>query len=338
MVKHYLLGLNVCAFFILGDEVYILSIASNAGDPKTFEHLNFVVKEIIERILDEWPNNITLTDTDPNGNEHHCTTPMAFKSLFSKNMIRLLNIRYSKKDGEKIKELNKLEEELKVCHNFLVKNQFKKIILSQREIQLSQHVFYKFHELGQQRDNPYLLKCLKDGREKHEELRLMHDTGRECRRQAVWVGLQRHVIILIFAISLCLNLVPMSSIPDAELVDLDKKCMVESPELILDGEKSGIFKEPIDYVMIGNSVHRICAPLVNNERMYSLIFWTKTGAEDNNPTSEKIVSYYFFTLYIVFNKFQFGGVIYNIEKLNESFSLHNSHTEAESNVSKAITL
>jgi hypothetical protein len=113
--------------------------------------------------------------------------------------------------------------------------------------------------------------------------------------------------------------------------------MVESPALVQEGIKSGYFKED-SYIMIGGSVHRVCAPPLGNERMYSLIFWEKEDAEDNHPTLDKIVSNILLILFMVFSNFQFGGVIYNIEKLNTSFSLQNGHTQVESNVSKTLTL
>ena len=97
---------------------------------------------------------------------------------------------------------------------------------------------------------------------------------------------------------------PMSRVPDAELVHLDKKYMVESSALVQEGLQSGIFKYTEDkpnFVMIGNSVHRIFAPPLGNERMYSLIFWTKTDAEDNHPTVDKIVSDIFFKSFSCFS-------------------------------------
>lgn len=112
--------------------------------------------------------------------------------------------------------------------------------------------------------------------------------------------------------------------------------MVESPDHVHDGLKSGIFTDgPINYVMIGNSVHRICAPPLN-EKTYSLIFWTKTDAEDNDPTTDKIVSDKFFNYFMGFHKFQFGGIIYNIEKLDQSFSLESAHTRVEGSVSNTL--
>jgi len=143
---------------------------------------------------------------------------------------------------------------------------------------------------------------LKTGKDRGGELKLAYEMGKACRNQAVWIGLQRHAIISIFSISLLLTLVAMRSTPDAELDDLKKKYMVESPALVQEGKKSGIFTdEPLNYEMIGNSVHRICAPPLDNEKMYSLIFWTKKDGEDNTPTTDKIVSYIFFQLFSWFS-------------------------------------
>jgi hypothetical protein len=64
----------------------------------------------------------------------------------------------------------------------------------------------------------------------------------------------------------------------------------------------------------------------------------KDDAEDSHLTLDKIVSNILLIFFMVFNKFQFGEVIYNIEKLNKSFSLQNYHTQVESNVSKTLTL
>jgi hypothetical protein len=109
--------------------MFILCIAPKEEYPPSFKQFNSAINLVIEKVLNEWPNPTTVEKTgmDPNGNEHHCTTRMAFMSLFSNNMTRLLNIMHTMKDDEKIMELEKLKDALEgsnVCYNFLVKYQF----------------------------------------------------------------------------------------------------------------------------------------------------------------------------------------------------------------------
>lgn len=75
-------------------------------------------------ILNEWPNSVTSTGTtDPNGNQYHCTTRAAFISLFSKDLMRLLNTMKSKFDEEGFEKLMELNRALTVCCNFLLNDQ-----------------------------------------------------------------------------------------------------------------------------------------------------------------------------------------------------------------------
>jgi len=113
-------------FFILMFHKFILSIAPSAGDMKSFKIFGSNIKEVIENTIKEWPNMFTVREADPNGNSHHCTTKMAFMSLFHQNLIRLMNTTYSNKDIGKFEELKKLNEALKVCYNSVLKDQILK--------------------------------------------------------------------------------------------------------------------------------------------------------------------------------------------------------------------
>lgn len=76
---------------------------------------------------------------------------------------------------------------------------------------------------------------------------------------------------------------------------LNNKLLVELEDFAELGLKSGVLnmgsendKEP-NFVILENCAHRICAPRQDDDRFYSLIFWTKDSPDDNLPMPAKIV-------------------------------------------------
>jgi len=101
----------------------------------------------------------------------------------------------------------------------------------------------------------------------------------------VWIGLERYVHQL--------GLLKLQNIfyrlSAEELETFDKKKLVETTELVEIGTKSGVLKGSDNFVLLENQVYRICAPESPEDKMWSIILWTKENAKDNNPCPEKIV-------------------------------------------------
>lgn len=100
------------------------------------------------------------------------------------------------------------------------------------------------------------------------------------------------------------------------------KHMVETPRQVQIGLEHGAFKEG-EYVCLQNNTYRICAPPDETE-MSACIFWTKSSSSDMTPTWDKVVSLFFqiFMLQAI-NRFQFGGIVYNLNTLDKRFSEDN---------------
>ncbi|KAF8054079.1 hypothetical protein FPV67DRAFT_1461569 [Lyophyllum atratum] len=111
-------------------------------------------------------------------------------------------------------------------------------------------------------------------------------SGRKCRQDAVWIGLER--------------------LADDEVEAFNNRHFVETREQVEKGLESGAFDED-GYILINGLMHRICAPPAEDQRMRSIILWTKDGPDDENPTWNKV----------------FGGVIYNVHKLDKTFGDEN---------------
>ncbi|KAF8074472.1 hypothetical protein FPV67DRAFT_1445537 [Lyophyllum atratum] len=111
-------------------------------------------------------------------------------------------------------------------------------------------------------------------------------SGRKCRQDAVWIGLER--------------------LADDEVEAFNNRHFVETREQVEKGLESGAFDED-GYILINGLMHRICAPPAEDQRMRSIILWTKDGPDDENPTWNKV----------------FGGVVYNVHKLDKTFGDEN---------------
>lgn len=79
------------------------------------------------------------------------------------------------------------------------------------------------------------------------------------------------------------------SVPPEEIKKMDNVHMVETPEQV----KSALQHSHWDgesFLAIGGNHYRICAPVASDDRMSSVILWTKNNAEDTVRTWEKVVS------------------------------------------------
>jgi hypothetical protein len=107
--------------------------------------------------------------------------------------------------------------------------------------------------------------------------------------------------------------------------------MVESDVQATTGLESGAFKEG-EYIRVDKTMNRLCAP-TDKSKMTSFIFWTKSSPKDNVPTWDKVVRHvrviYVWDCSPVL--FQFGGIVYNLDKLDRAFSSESDalKTEAE---------
>jgi len=133
--------------------------------------------------------------------------------------------------------------------------------------------------------NPIIRGCLEKGKSYRDGLKHIRRQGQSCRTQAVWIGLERYVHQL--------GLLKLQNIfyrlSAEELETFDKKKLVETTELVEIGTKSGVLKGSDNFVLLENQVYRICAPESPEDKMWSIILWTKENAKDNNPCPEKIV-------------------------------------------------
>lgn len=64
--------------------------------------------------------------------------------------------------------------------------------------------------------------------------------------------------------------------------------MVETIEQLNNAQSYEHLKDA-EFISIGNTFFRICAPEVEDNQMHSCIFWTKNTLEDNEPTWQKVV-------------------------------------------------
>ncbi|KAG5649189.1 hypothetical protein H0H81_005539 [Sphagnurus paluster] len=86
------------------------------------------------------------------------------------------------------------------------------------------------------------------------------------------------------------------------------KHFIENEKQVYMGQKHKSITDH-NYIMV-NKMNRICAP-TQVDKMVSVILWTKDDRFDKNPTWEKI----------------FGGVVYNLHKLDSQFSHDNEMVE-----------
>lgn len=68
---------------------------------------------------------------------------------------------------------------------------------------------------------------------------------------------------------------------------MESKFMVESMQQIVEGIKSGGYKEE-DFVNIADKTYRICAPTDSNKKTSSCILWTKSS-EHSKPEWSRVV-------------------------------------------------
>ncbi|GLB45607.1 hypothetical protein LshimejAT787_2400650 [Lyophyllum shimeji] len=132
----------------------------------------------------------------------------------------------------------------------------------------------------------YFKICWDNAQEYRKVLKRAMDSGKRCRKQAKWIGLER--------------------VPNNKLERLEGRHFVETLDQVAKGIKSGLFNEN-GFICVNGTMHRICAPLPSFTQMTSIILWTKNGSDDSNPTWEKV----------------FGAIVYNLHKLDKSFDEDN---------------
>lgn len=133
---------------------------------------------------------------------------------------------------------------------------------------------------------PKLGDCLEKAKSYKYEISQAKNTGKKCRKQAIWIGLERQCLCSGY-LQLCSDSRPRLS--DKEL--FQSKHMVETPEQAQMGLQRGAFLEG-EYICLQNITSRICAPS-DETTMCACIFWTKTSSSDVTPTWDKVVSSFF---------------------------------------------
>ena len=112
-------------------------------------------------------------------------------------------------------------------------------------------------------------------------------SGNRCRKQAVWIGLERQCLCFGY-LQLCTN--NRLRLSDKELEELfQSKQMVETFGQAEMGLQHDAF-EAEEYICLENITYRICAPPDETAGMCACIFWTKTSSSDVTPTWDKVVS------------------------------------------------
>ncbi len=70
----------------------------------------------------------------------------------------------------------------------------------------------------------------------------------------------------------------------------EKKRMAETSEIAQYAVESGVAQSSEDVIVLGDNVNRICAPSTqDDQKMWSIILWTKTTKDDYDPQPQKIV-------------------------------------------------
>jgi hypothetical protein len=138
-----------------------------------------------------------------------------------------------------------------------------------------------------------LKASIKKARNLRKYLKAYFSAGKAARKNAIFIGVERYLL-------LTSNFGPSTEgsyflrFPLEELVQLEKKSMVELKSLAVCGHQNGRISD-VDpnlggpnYVVLEDSVHRVCAP--TDGEAHPIIFWTKDSQSDTTPTSGKIVS------------------------------------------------
>lgn len=151
----------------------------------------------------------------------------------------------------------------------------------------------KMVETNKTPDDTYKMAAvaLEESKKISTQLKDAKRTGEKCRKNAVWIGVMRE--------------------SEEQVKTWLGKGMVETKEQAQTGIRSGAFEEN-GYIRVDRLMNRICAPSGELQQR-SVILWTKESADDKVKTWDKV----------------FGGVVYDLDKLDNKFSIDNAAVKEE---------
>ena len=164
-----------------------------------------------------------------------------------------------------------------------------------------------------------LKKALEESKELRKMLHTALRTGKNCSKQAIWIGLDGYVS---FYTQLSLQLIVISRSNKKNREHQINQHMVETKALQKLGLKTGALQEKDgDAFFLDEKWHRVCAPRESESgKMFPLIFWNKQNSEDKLSWNNQVSCCVTFSNVKDLTDVQFGAVVYNLGSLSFSFS------------------